>query len=75
MRTGVSEPLPAQTTGWRRWIPDTLLGRITLVMVLGVLCAQGLGTWLWASQIRSSVRHDTLAAAEHMGASASATVR
>lgn len=71
----MTDPARAQTTGWRRWIPDTLLGRITLVMVIGVLCAQGLGTWLWASQIRASVRNDTLAAAEHMGASASATVR
>ena len=71
----MTDPARAQTTAWRRWIPDTLLGRITLVMVIGVLCAQGLGTWLWASQIRASVRNDTLAAAEHMGASASATVR
>jgi signal transduction histidine kinase len=66
---------PSHSKGWRRWIPDTLLGRITLVMVLGVLSAQSLGTWLWASQIRASVRQDTLLAAEHMAASASATVR
>lgn len=66
---------PQAHSGWRRWVPDTLLGRLTWLMVVGVLSAQGLGTWLWTTQIQASVRQDTLAAAEHMAASASATVR
>jgi len=69
------KPAPTAPSRWQRWVPDTLLGRITLVLVLGGLSAQGLGTWLWASQIQASVRQDTLAAAAHMAASATATVR
>lgn len=65
-------PLPAR---WSRWLPATLLGRITLVLALGVLCAQGLGSWLWASQIRDGVRADTDSAARHMATSAAGTIR
>lgn len=59
----------------QRLLPRTLLGRITLVLALGVLCAQGLGSWLWASQIRDGVRADTDSAARHMAASAAGTIR
>jgi signal transduction histidine kinase len=57
------------------WLPPTMLGRITLVLALGVLCAQGLGSWLWASQIRSSARADADAAASHIATSAAGTIR
>lgn len=60
---------------WVRLIPATLLGRITLVLALGVLCAQGLGSWLWASQIRDGARADADAAARHMATSAAGTIR
>ena len=71
------QPLLARLQGWlqRVWLPPTLLGRITLVLALGVLCAQGLGTWLWASQIRNGMRADADAAASHIATSAAGTIR
>ena len=62
-------------TGIDRFLPRTLLGRITLVLALGVLCAQGLGSWLWASQLRERARADADAAAQHIATSAAGTVR
>ena len=56
-------------------LPRTLLGRITLVLAIGVLCAQGLGSWLWASQLRERARVDADAAAQHLAISAAGTVR
>jgi signal transduction histidine kinase len=60
---------------WQAWLPDTLLGRLIWLMVIGVLSTQGLGNWLWNRQISAGVRQDSLLAAEHMASSASATVR
>eukprot|EP01030_Chromulinospumella_sphaerica_P005487 gene5486-5364_t len=66
---------PDKAPGWRAWLPDTLLGRMTWLMVIGVLSTQGLGNWLWTHQISAGVRQDSLLAAAHMATSASATVR
>ena len=40
----------------RRYLPDSLLGRIVVVMALGVVSAQLVGTLLWARQLRESAR-------------------
>lgn len=62
-------------TGLDKFLPKTLLGRITLVLALGVLGAQGLGSWLWSSQLRERARQDAAAAAQHIAISAAGTVR
>lgn len=61
--------------GWRRWIPDSLLGRIVVVLVLGVVAAQLMGTVLWARQLRESARQESLAAAAHLAQGAAGTIR
>ena len=44
----------------RRYLPDSLLGRIVVVMALGVISAQLVGTLLWARQLRESARTEAL---------------
>jgi hypothetical protein len=34
-------------------MPPSLLGRLSLVMVLGVLTTMLIGNWLWANQLKT----------------------
>ena len=58
-----------------RWLPDSLLGRIVVVMALGVISAQLLGTLLWARQLRESARAEALIAGQHIAANAAGSIR
>ena len=49
-------PTPERRRWTRRYLPDSLLGRIVVVMALGVISAQLVGTLLWARQLRESAR-------------------
>lgn len=59
----------------RRTLPDSLLGRIVVVMALGVVSAQLLGTLLWALQLRESARTEALGAGRHMALNAAGAIR
>jgi hypothetical protein len=59
----------------RRWLPDSLLGRIMVVMALGVVSAQLAGTLLWALQLRDSARTEALGAGRHMALNAAGAIR
>lgn len=54
---------------------DRLLWRIVLVMALGVMCAQTLGTLVWANQLRQSALADALNAGKNMAMNAAGTIR
>ena len=56
-------------------LPDSLLGRITVVMALGVISAQLLGTLLWARQLRESARAEALIAGQHIALNAAGSIR
>lgn len=58
-----------------RWLPDSLLGRIVLVMALGVVTAQLVGTMLWARQLRESAKVESLIAGKHLALNAAGTLR
>jgi signal transduction histidine kinase len=58
-----------------RWWPGSLLGRLTLVMVAGVLATQLAGNLIWAVQLRAKSRQDAQAAAHYLGQSAANTIR
>ncbi|WP_394788569.1 ATP-binding protein [Rhodoferax sp.] len=66
--------MPRPTGIWR-WLPDSLLGRIVLVMALGVVSAQLVGTLLWARQLRESARTEALSAGHHLAVNAAGTLR
>jgi signal transduction histidine kinase len=58
-----------------RLLPDSLLGRIVVVMALGVISAQLLGTLLWARQLRETARAEALIAGQHIALNAAGSIR
>lgn len=58
----------------RAW-PDSLLGRIVVVMAIGVVSAQLIGTLLWARQLRESARTEALGAGQHLAINAAGAIR
>lgn len=68
-------PRPERRSLLRRVLPDSLLGRIVVVMALGVVSAQLVGTLLWARQLRESARTEALAAAQAIALNAAGSIR
>ncbi len=58
-----------------RLLPPSLQGRLTLVMVIGVLLTQLAGNFIWATQRRAEARSEVATAAQHVGKSAAGAVR
>ncbi len=58
-----------------RMLPDSLQGRLTLVMVSGVLLTQLAGNVIWTAQRRAEAREEVRTAAQHLAHSASSAVR
>ncbi|TJZ79009.1 ATP-binding protein [Chitiniphilus eburneus] len=58
-----------------RLMPRSLLGRLTIVMVLGVLVAQLIANLIWAQQIRQQSEREATEAAHHLGGSAASAIR
>lgn len=70
------ETRPPAAGRWRwRWLPQSLLGRLALVMVAGVLLTQLAGNAVWARQLRLQAEADTRTAAQYLGHGAANTVR
>ena len=59
----------------RRLWPASLLGRLTLVMVVGVLVTQLAASAIWASQVRAKSRIDAESAAQYVAHSAAGAIR
>ncbi len=57
------------------WMPQSLLGRLSLVMLAGVMLVQFAGNAIWAAQMRSEARTEVRTAAEHLGHSAASSLR
>lgn len=56
-------------------LPDSLLGRLSVVMILGVLVTQLAGGLIWAAQLRGKAQAETRVAAQHLAHSASVAIR
>jgi|GEM_PF-41793 len=56
-------------------LPDSLLGRLSVVMIFGVLVTQVAGGLIWAAQLRSKSEAETRVAAQHLAHSAAAAIR
>ena len=68
-------PTPERRRWTRRYLPDSLLGRIVVVMALGVISAQLVGTLLWARQLRESARAEALSAGHAIALNAAGSIR
>jgi signal transduction histidine kinase len=56
-------------------LPDSLLGRISVVMVAGVLMTQLVGISIWVIQMRSKSQIEVTEASQHLAHSATNTMR
>ncbi|QJQ07397.1 HAMP domain-containing protein [Undibacterium piscinae] len=56
-------------------LPSSLLGRLSVVMVAGVMLTQLAGNFIWATQLRAESQAEARTAAQHLAHSASAAVR
>jgi len=59
----------------RRLWPQSLLGRLSLVMVAGVLATQLVGGVIWAAQLRAKAEVDARAASQYLGQGADSAIR
>ncbi|MES2740829.1 MAG: ATP-binding protein [Pseudomonadota bacterium] len=58
-----------------RILPPSLLGRLSMVMVAGVLLAQLAGNFIWATQRRAESEVEVSTASQHLAHSAASAVR
>jgi signal transduction histidine kinase len=61
--------------GLWRLLPQSLMGRLALVMVAGVLLTQLAGNLIWATQLRAKAEVDVRSAAQYLAHSASNSIR
>jgi len=59
----------------RSWLPQSLLGRLSLVMVFGVLLTQLVGSAIWTMQQTVKAESETTAASQYLAHSASSAIR
>jgi signal transduction histidine kinase len=67
--------LHARLRGPQRWLPQSLLGRLSLVMVAGLLITQLAASAIWASQSRAKAQVEAQSASQYMAHSASGAIR
>ncbi len=60
---------------WRYLLPQTLLGRLSIVMVAGVMLTQLLGNVIWAAQRRAEAQIELVTSSQHVAHSAASAVR
>jgi len=58
-----------------RLLPSSLLGRLSLVMMTGVLLTQFLGNEFWAAQVRKEAQVEVAASSQHLAQSAASSIR
>ncbi|MGO4469601.1 two-component sensor histidine kinase, partial [Pseudoduganella sp. RAF53_2] len=59
----------------RRFWPQSLLARLSLVMVAGLLLAQIVASVIWATQLRAKTEADVKSAAQYLGQGAASSIR
>ena len=55
-------------------VPKTIVARTTLVLFVGILIAQVLGTWLWVGQLKSSEKDRLAEVSQSMGSRIGQTI-
>jgi len=59
----------------RRLVPQSLLGRLTIVMVVGVSLTQLVGNIIWAQQVRANAEVEVRTASQHLAHNATSTAQ
>src|SRR5450830_1660201 len=71
-------PMPDQPRPrpWlQRILPSSLLGRLSIVMVAGVMLTQFVGNAFWAAQMRKESQIEVTESSQHLAQSAASTIR
>jgi len=58
-----------------RLLPSSLLGRLSLVMMMGVLLTQFVGNEFWAAQVRKESEIEIAASSQHLAQSAASSIK
>jgi len=59
----------------QRILPSSLLGRLSVVMVAGVMLTQFVGNAFWAAQMRKESQIEVTESSQHLAQSAASTIR
>ncbi|MFZ6724995.1 sensor histidine kinase [Undibacterium sp. MH2W] len=69
-------PNHARSRPWlQRILPSSLLGRLSIVMVAGVMLTQFVGNAFWAAQMRKESQIEVTESSQHLAQSAASTIR
>ena len=60
---------------FHRLLPGSIVARMTVILFLGILIAQGLGIWIWGQQLRNEERLRISEIAVNMGARMGQTIQ
>ncbi len=60
---------------WQQLLPNTLLGRLLVVMLTGIISVQLLSSWAWQQQLRETTRLDALKSGQQLAINAIGTIR
>ena len=74
-QNGADTPVSRLQRRLAQWMPQSLLGRLSLVMLAGVMLVQFAGNAIWAAQMRKEARAEVRTAADHLGHSAASSLR
>ncbi|MBC3862384.1 HAMP domain-containing histidine kinase [Undibacterium jejuense] len=64
-----------QRSWTQRILPSSLLGRLSVVMVAGVMLTQFVGNAFWAAQMRKESQIEVTESSQHLAQSAASTIR
>jgi signal transduction histidine kinase len=60
---------------WQKLLPDSLLGRLIVVMITGIISVQLLSSWAWQQQLRETTRQESLKSGKQLAINAVGTLR
>ena len=70
-----AQPRPALSARLANLMPQSLWGRLTIVMVVGVMLTQFAGNAFWAAQVKTESEAEVRASSQHLARSAASTIR
>jgi hypothetical protein len=58
-----------------RFLPGSIVARMTLILFVGISVAQGMGIWIWGQQLRAEERFRISEVSVNMGARIGQTIQ
>ncbi|MGB1346861.1 MAG: two-component sensor histidine kinase, partial [Pseudomonadales bacterium] len=58
-----------------RILPNNMLARVSVVLLIGIFVAQSLGTWIWVEQLKEGERKRLIEVSANMGSRIGQTIQ